>query len=195
VVGGVSVWGFVVSSLASRLVDCNDIQPQPVQIPQPHIELKPAKNVNYHQLEQLLKAGHWKKADEETANKMCEVAGRTKEGYLRQEDIDNFPCEDLRTIDQLWVKYSNGRFGFSVQKRIYQSLGGTRSYDRKIWENFGDQVGWRVGGSWLYYNNLKFNQTAPEGHLPLINPELVGWLAGMWEDRVGIFSRVETCRL
>jgi len=54
---------------------------------------------------------------------MFEVAGRTKEESLRTEDIDNFPCEDLRTIDQLWVKYSNGRFGFSVQKRIYQSLG------------------------------------------------------------------------
>ena len=115
-----------------------------------------------------------KEADQETANKMYEVAGRTKEGYLRQEDIDNFPCEDLRTIDQLWVKYSNERFGFSVQKRIYQSLGGTRSYDRKIWENFGDQVGWRVGGSWFWrvggnwleYKDLKFNQTAPVGHLP-----------------------------
>jgi serine/threonine-protein kinase len=169
-----------------------DIQPQPARTPQPNIELKSAKGVNYRQLEQLLKAGSWKEADQETANKMYEVAGRTKEGYLRVEDINKFPCEDLRTIDQLWVKYSNERFGFSVQKRIYQSLGGTRSYDSKVWEAFGDQVGWRVGGSWLYYNNLKFNQTAPEGHLPLINPELVGWLAGMWEDRVGIFCRVET---
>ncbi|MGL4498943.1 MAG: hypothetical protein ACRCU2_07755 [Planktothrix sp.] len=27
-------------------------------------------------------------------------------------------------------------------------------------------MGWRVGGSWLYYKDLKFNQTAPVGHLP-----------------------------
>jgi len=203
VVGGVSVWGFVVSSLASRLVDCNDIQPQPVQIPQPHIELKPAKNVNYHQLEQLLKAGHWKKADEETANKMCEVAGRTKEGYLRQEDIDNFPCEDLRTIDQLWVKYSNGRFGFSVQKRIYQSLGGTRSYDRKIWENFGDQVGWRVGGSWFWrvggnwldYKDLKFNQTAPVGHLPGVVFEDIEISASRVIELSSLASRLVDCNI
>ncbi|MGL5132115.1 MAG: protein kinase domain-containing protein, partial [Planktothrix sp.] len=65
-----------------------DIQPQPVQIPQPHIELKSAKGVNYRQLEQLLKTGNWKEADQETAKKMCEVAGRTKDGYLRVEDID-----------------------------------------------------------------------------------------------------------
>jgi len=129
--------------------------------------------MSYHQLEQLLKAGQWKEADEETAKKMCEVAGRTKEGYLGTEDIKNFPCEDLQTIDQLWVKYSNGRFGFSVQKRIYQSLGGTRNYDKKVWEAFGDQVGWRVGGSWLYYSDLKFNQTAPEGHLPSVGDKTV----------------------
>ncbi len=143
--------------------------------------------VNYGQLEQLLKAGKWKEADEETTNKMLEVARRTKEGWLRVEDIDNFPCEDLRTIDQLWVKYSDGRFGFSVQKHIYQSLKGTRSYDRKVWSAFGDQVGWRVGGSWLYHTDLKFNQTAPEGHLPSVGDKTVsiGW------DGVGVVWGLE----
>lgn len=143
-----------------------DIQPQPVQIPQPNIELKSAKGVNYNQLEQLLKAGNWKEADQETAKKMIEVAGRTKEGYLNVKDIDSFPCEDLRIIDQLWVKYSNGRFGFLVQKRIYQSLGGTQNYDPKVWERFCDQVGWRVNGQKCIWYQLKFNQTAPVGHLP-----------------------------
>ena len=139
---------------------------------EPDIKLKSAKGVNYRQLEQFLKARKWKEADEETANKMLEVAGKTKEGWLRVEDVKNFPCEDLRTIDQLWVKYSNGRFGFSVQKRIYQSLGGTQNYDPKVWERFGDQVGWRVGGSWLYYKDIKFGKTAKEGHLPVHIPEL-----------------------
>jgi serine/threonine protein kinase len=147
--------------------------------PQPDIELKSAKGVSYRQLEQLLKAGKWKEADQETTRKMCEVAGRTKEGFLSIEDIDKFPCEDLRTIDQLWVKYSNGRFGFSVQKRIYESLGGTRNYDSKVWEAFGDQVGLRVGGSWLYYKDLKFNQTAKEGYLPVLGFGF-GGLGGGW---------------
>ena len=155
------------------------VKPTPQFTPQPDIELKSAKGVNYRQLEQLLKAGSWKEADEETDKKMCEVAGRTKEGYLTEEDIDNFPCEDLRTIDQLWVKYSNGRFGFSVQKRIYKSLGGTRSYDRKVWSAFGDQVGWRVGGGWLYYKDLNFNQTAPSGQLPSVS-------GGIWFGDVGL---------
>jgi serine/threonine-protein kinase len=137
---------------------------------------------------------------------MCEVAGRTKEGWLRNEDIDKFPCEDLRTIDQLWVKYSNGRFGFSVQKRIYQSLGGTRSLDEKVWEAFGDQVGWRVGGSWLYHEYLKFNMTAPVGHLPGASCLVVGvdkvWFSGvflgvfgLWKVFSSLASRLVDCNI
>jgi len=120
---------------------------------------------------------------------MLEAAGRTEDGWLRSEDIDRFPCEDLRTIDQLWVKYSNGRFGFSVQKRIYESLGGSREYDEKIWESFGDRVGWRVNNIWLYYNEYKFDTPALGGHFPARGR----W----WGGRRGwlFFSRVETCRV
>ncbi|MBU7583756.1 MAG: GUN4 domain-containing protein [Nostoc sp. TH1S01] len=66
----------------------------------------------------------WREADEETFKLMLKVAGREQQGYLGLEDIRNFPCEDLRIIDKLWVDYSNGHFGFSVQKEIYLSVGG-----------------------------------------------------------------------
>lgn len=135
---------------------------------EPDVPLKSERGVDYTKLRDLLATGKWKEADEETANKMSEVAERTSEHWLRVEDIEPFPCEDLRTIDQLWVKYSKGLFGFSVQKRIYQSLGGTREYDGKIWAAFCDRVGWRVNGNseLREYNDLKFNTKAPEGHLP-----------------------------
>jgi eukaryotic-like serine/threonine-protein kinase len=108
------------------------------------------------------------------------VAKREKEGWLDVNSIDNFPCVDLRTIDQLWVKYSNGRFGFSVQKRIYQSLGGTRQYDKKIWEAFGDKVGWRKGGNWLS-NRMTFMEKAPEAHLPGLGGRTSCWWGcGVW---------------
>ncbi|MFM6254217.1 MAG: GUN4 domain-containing protein, partial [Dolichospermum sp.] len=84
------------------------------------------------------------------------------------ESIDNFPCADLRTIDQLWVKYSDGRFGFSVQKRIYQGLGGTGEFDLEIFYLFGDKVGWRKGGYWQFYKDITFDKKAPSGHLPLM---------------------------
>lgn len=122
------------------------LQSQPSQVP-----------ARYQRLAELLKAGDWLGADLETAKQMLAVMNRTEDGWLRVEDVDNFPCEDLRAIDQLWVHYSQGRFGFSVQKRIYQSLGGKRKYDRDVWNAFGDAVGWREKGTGMYYKELNFN--------------------------------------
>ena len=167
----------------------HSVQKWLAMLPQP-INLISAKGVDYRQLDRLLASEKWQEADHETTNKMLEAAGRTEERWLSIEDIDRFPCEDLRTIDQLWVKYSNGRFGFSVQKRIYESLGGTREYDKKISEAFGDRVGWRVNSNWLHYIDLKFNTKAPEGHLPGR-----GYKRGLACGLLSLFSRVETCKV
>ncbi|MBR8840749.1 MAG: GUN4 domain-containing protein [Stigonema ocellatum SAG 48.90 = DSM 106950] len=151
------------------------------------IKLITAK-MDYTQLRDLLSGGKWREANEETGRVMLAVAGRQKEGWLNVEDIDKFPCEDLSIIDQLWVKYSDGRFGFSVQKQIYQSLGGSRSYDEKIWQAFGDRVGWRRREEWVYYLDLVFDLSAPLAHLPVLVAGLVG-VSG------GLFSRIETCKM
>ncbi|WP_071821328.1 GUN4 domain-containing protein [Microcystis aeruginosa] len=42
-----------------------------------------------------------------------------RESFFSYHNLGSKPESFLRTIDQLWGKYSNGRFGFSVQKRIY----------------------------------------------------------------------------
>ncbi|MBA4455322.1 GUN4 domain-containing protein, partial [Cylindrospermopsis raciborskii CS-506_B] len=75
--------------------------------------------------------------------------------------------KELRTIDNLWLKYSQGKFGISVQQEIYKNLGGTKFYDSDRWESFGDRVGWRKQGSWLYWSDLNFSLSAPTGHLPV----------------------------
>ncbi len=142
------------------------LSPSPSLSDEP-ITLKSPKGIDYSKLQQLLAAGKWTEADEETDDIMLAAAGREKLQYLRLEDINNFPCEDLRTINQLWLHYSNGKFGFSVQKEIYESLGGTRDYNEAVLEKFGDRVGWRKGGSWLDYDELTFNvNAAPKAHLP-----------------------------
>ncbi len=142
-----------------------------------------AVGMDYINLRNLLAAKKWKEADKETARVMLKVAGREKEGWLNTESIEKFRCEDLRTIDELWVKYSNGRFGFSVQKRIYQSLGGTSEYDEAIFERFGDRVGWIQKNERLYYNDLTFSEKAPEAHLP------VRGRGGLWCGVVPLLSR------
>jgi uncharacterized caspase-like protein len=131
------------------------------------VKLVSAVGMDYGNLRDLLAAGKWKEADEETAKVMLKVAGRENEGWLDTDSIEKFPCEDLRTIDQLWVKYSNGRFGFSVQKRIWLEVGGKPGEsDYEVWCKFGDRVGWRVKNGWIYYSDLTFSVNCPWGHLP-----------------------------
>ncbi|PPJ62618.1 hypothetical protein CUN59_14510 [Cuspidothrix issatschenkoi CHARLIE-1] len=128
-------------------------------------QLKSDVGMNYRKLRDYLAQGKWKEADEETRRVMLAVAKREKEDWLDEKSIDNFPCADLSIIDKLWVKYSDGKFGFSIQKRIYQGFGGTRKYNSEIWRQFGDKVGWNAG-DWLYYKDILTRITAPEGHLP-----------------------------
>jgi len=125
-----------------------------------------AVGMNYTKLRDLLKDEKWQEADVETTRVMLAVVGKENDGCLSEEDIKNFPCEDIRTIDQLWLNYSQGRFGFSVQNRIYQSLVKDTNSSPEIWDKFGDIVGWKQDKKWMYYHDLTFNISAPTAHLP-----------------------------
>ena len=122
-------------------------------------ELLSAIGVDYSQMRDLLVAGQWQKADQETGAIMLKIARRVTAGWLREDDIQEFPCPDLQTIDRLWIKYSQERFGFTVQNRIWENVG--EDYGR-----FGDSVGWRLYSNWQRYSDLTFNLLAPVGHLP-----------------------------
>lgn len=121
---------------------------------------------NYSKLKQLLAAGKWQEADKETAALMLKICGR--EGWLRVEDLERFPAQDLRMLDLFWAEYSKGRFGIITQKRIWQSVGGNKKADWDTWCKFGERVGWRVNGTWLSYSSLTFNDNAPEGQFPAL---------------------------
>ncbi|MGB3267266.1 MAG: GUN4 domain-containing protein, partial [Microcoleus sp.] len=172
--------------------------PPPPQVPPPPPDsLKSARGVDYTHLRDLLAAGKWKEADQETIKVMLKAARREKEDYFDTGSIDNFACDDLRTIDQLWVKYSQGRFGFSVQKKIWLEVGGKVDWDTE--KKLGDRVGWRKRRKgrkdWLSYNDLTFNLQEPEGHLPWVRCCVrVGFgLVGWWG--LVLFSRIESCKL
>ena len=103
--------------------------------------------VDYSRLEGFLKARRWKDADQETHNLMLKAMNREKAGYLDADSIQNFPCKVLSQIDRLWLDNSGGKFGFSVQKKIYlENCGGKSalSYDGKAFGCFLDAVGWQV---------------------------------------------------
>jgi hypothetical protein len=122
-------------------------------------------------LEHLLTIGSWKDADLETKRLLLEIAGRERAGWLLVEDVKSISPQALAAIDRLWVKYSNGRFGFSVQRDIWHQLG-CKSADnmqiQTISENkFGECVRWRVGSRWLsQWDDFNDDLQAPPGSLP-----------------------------
>ncbi|MBD2771168.1 GUN4 domain-containing protein [Iningainema tapete] len=137
-------------------------------------------------LRDLLVAGRWAEADRETLRIMLKVANRQQEGWLNVASIRNFPQKDLHAIDQLWTRASDGRFGFSVQKDIWNNVGGSLNANDKIYEAFGDKVGWRVHKKWLQVDDLDFDISSPPGHLPAVAVRLGGlsWgVAGFWWER------------
>ncbi len=157
----------------------------------------PVERLVYTRLRELLAAGKWKEADRETKLVILQVSGLEQEAKLDKEHLENFSCESLRTIDQLWVKYSNGRFGFSVQKHLFESVGGKPGVDDyKAYCRFGERVGWLVKNCWLSETDLIFTLDAPSGHLPL-TPFLV-LIRGIRSRKLffsDFFGRIEACKV
>ncbi len=135
----------------------------------------------YLPLENLLAARRWQEADVETRRIMLAIAAAdTRDNLLlTQQDIENFPCSHLITINRLWTNHSENRFGFNTIHRIYREVGSD-------YTKLAERVGWRAGDRWLNYNELTFDKTAPPGHLP------VTWLVPttFWMYWQGRFARV-----
>ena len=103
------------------------------------IELISAKGIDYLELEKLLKAQEWGKASHLTAKHILQASECEKEGYIDIDKVKTFPCEDLITIDRLWMKYSDGVYGFSVQRNIYVECGGSLDFSSPsdiCWQRF-----------------------------------------------------------
>jgi hypothetical protein len=120
--------------------------------------------VTYARLENLLRTGKWKEADDVTLTIMLKLARREREGWLDVQHVERLPCKDLQTLNQLWTTCSNGHFGFSVQKHIWEVV-------KKNCEIFGSRVGWRssYSSTWKDYLDLTFDLSAPQGHLPSLS--------------------------
>lgn len=153
-----------------------------------------SKQPFYFKLAYCLQTGQWKEADRETVEVMRQVMG----GFSI-EGIRNFPCADLRVIDRLWVKYSNGKFGFSVQKQIWIDVGGKLDYGedldaaKEAFIKLSDQVEWRKDGEWRRdLRDLVWDSTlAPQAHLPRVWLWVVVGRGGFGS----LFSRIQSCRL
>jgi hypothetical protein len=126
----------------------------------------------YKNLHDLLEAGKWNEADKETVKVICSLMPDGDYTYI---DVDQIPPKDLKKINQLWVKFSNGRFGLSVQQSIWNKI--LKAYnadesrywiDDSAYNAFIDCVGWPRESDRIYHTDLEYSLKAPRGHLPAI---------------------------
>lgn len=147
-------------------------------------------------LRNLLQSGDWRQADEATWRLLkasfTSSAGPANEQTIDLASIDKIPCVPLTSVNDLWKSYSNKKFGFSVQRDIWKKISGYPDYNS--WIGFSEQVGWRINGRWIRYEEFSFSLNAPSGNLPTRGVGLLwdgkGW--GLDRDKA-LMKRLEFC--
>jgi hypothetical protein len=129
------------------------------------VPLNSAKGIDYRLLQELLAKQDFQTADSLTRQKLCELAG---EGAIQRKwvyftEVEAFPGVDIQTIDHLWLVHSEGKFGWSVQRKLWLGVG--QDFP-KLWP----KIGWKNGNNWTKYpQEFIWDLSAPVGHLPLLN--------------------------
>ncbi len=152
-----------------------------------------AQYAKYLKLEELLKSQKWQEADEETYRLMIITIGKEEGQWFERQDLENFPCEDLRTLDQLWVKCSNGKFGFGIQKRIWKECGSPTTSGVK-WEEFCGKLGWKDPDFLDVVTHSGGRQRVFPTEVSGLHPNFKRFRP--WSLVLSqLFSRLETCKL
>ena len=129
------------------------------------------------ELNNLLANKKWREADNRTTWLMLYITDREKDGSFSIESLKNLSCSDLQQIDKLWIKHSEERFGFSVQKQIWldekNRLGIMKwtNKNEKTYVAYASRVGWYDGKTFLNPSEVisiveKDYHIAPLGILP-----------------------------
>ncbi|MBD2208786.1 GUN4 domain-containing protein [Nostoc linckia FACHB-104] len=166
--------------------------------------------MDYSKLQNYLSDKNWREADRETTEIILSIICQQtpdltvekvmmNQIFLSKELIHNFPCQDLRIIDKLWLNHSNLHFGFSIQTCIWQRVSPQyENFDLNC-KNFTKDVAWVINGSWLTEEQIIYGLHAPLGHLPfdftkLFIPKdmknLNHW--GCWYE---LYYRIQSCAL
>lgn len=133
--------------------------------PQGLVPTPSESGIDYSDLQERLSGQDFQAADRLTLEKLCELAGPTtlKRKWIYFTEVDGFPQTDLQTLDRLWRIYSQGKFGFSVQRNLWLGVG-------QNWERLWEKIAWKQGNLWTRYpGGFIWDLSAPTGHLPLSN--------------------------
>lgn len=90
-------------------------------IPAPPIESE--CGADYMPLLTALQLGDWEEADQLTRDLLIWIGGEgtRSRNFVYFAEAKRLPFKDMKTIDALWTTYSKGKFGYSVQKSLWNS--------------------------------------------------------------------------
>ncbi len=136
------------------------------RFPKGVVPLESERGIDYAPLQQLLVQHDYLEADRLTLEKLCELAGEIamRRKWVYFTEVEQMPRTDLQTLNQLWLVHSEGKFGFSVQRQLWLSVG-------RNWESLWPKISWKKGRVWARYPEgfIWDLESAPKGHLPLSN--------------------------
>ncbi|CAI8616725.1 unnamed protein product [Vicia faba] len=83
-----------------------------------------SQSSSFELLQQLLSAKNFREADDETRRLLIVLAGEAaqKRGYVFFSEVQFISETDLQTIDKLWREHSDNKFGYSVQKKLFEFI-------------------------------------------------------------------------
>jgi hypothetical protein len=131
--------------------------------------LPSAMEIDYVPLATMLATGDFEAADQFTRDNLIKIAGKDAEGrgYVYWTEVKRLPSIDLATMERLWLQFSNGNFGYSIQKRVWDIENGN-------FDNFIRRIGWtKIDNDaerklkWFGKSEFIYDTSAPKGHLPL----------------------------
>nr|YP_010850546.1 hypothetical protein Ycf53 [Lophurella hookeriana]WGH13361.1 hypothetical protein Ycf53 [Lophurella hookeriana] len=136
------------------------------KLPNGIINFTKFNQITYQNLQNLLINKKFEEADKLTQQCLCEIVKlktNNQKSWLYFTDIQFIPKEDLFILDLLWKIYSKGKFGFSIQKKIWMK-------NNKKWDKLWEKIDWlKKGVMKRYPQEFMWTVDAPEGHLPLFN--------------------------
>ncbi|MEG3937611.1 GUN4 domain-containing protein [Microcoleus sp. S36b_A3] len=186
----------------------NEIRYPTIDESQLNDDLSSAVGIDYRNLRKCLAVKDFESANKETKSlfeKISSIDLDLMDPDPQNRKIPRIPCTDICTIDRLWVKYSEGRFGFSVQFMIWSDIY-LRLYNEKKEFNRREKIessedelelSANFDAMYKFYNIIGwddsrriYQESAPEGHLP----SLFWHHPFHYRTMVGVFHRLMSCR-
>lgn len=172
-------------------------------------DLQSSLGIDYRKLRNLLASGSFQEANLETMGIFGQFITGKYNYYGILEDnssqISRIPSKDLVTLNDLWFKYSNGLYAFSVQHVIFQEI--YEQYEAQIidenaiekfdmtdrelkrktmsntWISFQKEVGWRDS------DLSDLNRFNRKGNLPDVFGRVKS--IGSLQSMISLFNRIK----